>query len=237
MICKILLLTGFLMVAIANPATADMYKIGEKGVVYCETLERLSAFAVDVLKSRASGIKADERGCGSLKPSTVVDVVHMTSVDGVSHGLLKSEQAFGGKPVYFISNSSLDKVSNSPIVNNDFAEQFKTISPSDVRATPSKWVGRNLEFKNVSVYWVEDDDVRFVTTDLLTLFAKKVQGSTADIEYLKNNCETLREVVSGKCRVSVKFNYTEHDTDNPTSSSNRTVLTASEVFVTRRARK
>jgi hypothetical protein len=97
---------------------------------------------------------------------------------------------------------------------------FKTISPSDVRATPSKWQGRDIEFRNVYVYWVDDDDIRLVTSDSLTVFAKRVRGG----EQLKDKCETAKEALSSKCRAAVRFSYYSYDVDQPSGLAKRTVL-------------
>lgn len=54
------------------------------------------------------------------------------------------------------------------------ADEFKLVDPNDVRNTPEKWQGRKIQFNNVRVYWVADNDVRIITNTSLTLFARAV---------------------------------------------------------------
>lgn len=109
------------------------------------------------------------------------------------------------------------------------ARSFKRIDPSDVRATPEKWVGRDIEFASVRVYWVADDDLRVLTPVGMTLFGRAPSGDAADVAYLRENCETSKEADSNKCRVRVRFSYTQHKTDMPGGLAKRTVLIAPQV--------
>ncbi|MET3892805.1 hypothetical protein ABIE41_003881 [Bosea sp. OAE506] len=109
------------------------------------------------------------------------------------------------------------------------ARTFKRIDPADVKNTPDKWVNRDIEFASVRVYWVADNDLRILTNDSMTLFGRAPLGDPADVAYLRENCETSKEADTAKCRVRVRFNYTEHRTDMPGGMFKRTVLVAPQV--------
>lgn len=89
-----------------------------------------------------------------------------------------------------------------------------------MRATPDKWKGRDIEFRNVNVYWVDDDDVRLITSDSLTVFARGVRGGAQ----FKDKCETAKEALSSKCRATIRFSYDVYDVDQPSGLMKRTVL-------------
>jgi hypothetical protein len=240
MICRALLPTGFLMFMFANPAVAEVYKLGSQGALYCETEEKLQAFMIKSLSQSAS--EADKKGCGVLPPATVGSVGSLFKNGDITTGDISVEGINSGKSVSFLATQPLEVVSASSsnakkVDKTDFSGTFKVISPDDVRATPNKWVSRDIEFKNINVYWVDDNDVRFLTSTMLTLFSRNVSGSAVDIAYLKNNCETSKEATSSKCRVSVKFNYTQHSEDSPNGLSKRTILISDALMVVRKGKK
>lgn len=125
--------------------------------------------------------------------------------------------------------AAVPKPSAPPPTISFSARSFKRIDPADVKNTPDKWVGRDIEFASVRVYWVADDDLRVLTTDGMTLFGRAPLGDPADVAYLRENCETSKEADSNKCRVRVRFNYTEHRTDTPGGMFKRTILIAPQV--------
>lgn len=108
-------------------------------------------------------------------------------------------------------------------------KSYKRIDPADVRATPEKWVNRDLEFATANIYWVADDDLRVLTKDNMTLFGLSPAGSPEDIAYLKDNCETSKEAQTSKCRVRVRFSYVRHSEDSPGGMFKRTVLVAPKI--------
>ena len=101
---------------------------------------------------------------------------------------------------------------------------FKSIDPDDVRNTPGKWAGRDIEFASVQVYWVDDNDVRLLTHSALTVFAKSLTGSLADVAHFRANCETAKESNLPSCRARLRFSYSRHSEDMPTGLRKRTVI-------------
>ena len=110
---------------------------------------------------------------------------------------------------------------------------YKRIDVTDVMATPGKWVDRDIEFASANVYWVADDDLRILTSINMTLFGRAATGTPADLAYLKENCETAKEAQSSKCRIRVRFAYSDHSEDKPNGFSKRTVLVAPTVELVR----
>lgn len=108
---------------------------------------------------------------------------------------------------------------------------FKRVSPADVRNSPRKWQGREIEFGSAQVYWVEDNDVRIINEGSVVIFARKVGGAEAD--WFKANCETQEEAFSSKCRATARFTYSGFDEDNPTPVSRRTILASDDVELIR----
>lgn len=119
--------------------------------------------------------------------------------------------------------------SGSKTLQEPASEPIKIVDPADVRATPSKWQDRKIQFGRVNVYWVSDDDVRILTGAGVTLFAERVLGPSDAIEFFKRECETSKEANSAKCRATVKFSYYEHSTDSPGGLRKRTVLSTKDL--------
>ena len=76
--------------------------------------------------------------------------------------------------------------------------------------------------------------MRFVTKSLVTVFGKNIVAAVKDIDYLRSNCETSKEALSAKCRVTIHFSYSAFDEDQPTPLVKRLVIMSDDVAVLRR---
>jgi hypothetical protein len=110
---------------------------------------------------------------------------------------------------------------------------YKIVSPDDVRASPSKWEGRDIEFKSVKIYWVDDNDVRVLTNSFVALFVINPTGSQKDLDFFKNNCDTVKSIDRKQCRAHVRFSYESYEIDNPSGLVKRTVLIADDADIRR----
>lgn len=112
-------------------------------------------------------------------------------------------------------------------------KNYKKVAIRDIIATPSKWQNRDVELASVNVYFVEDDDIRLLTSEMATIFVVANATDPKTLAYFKENCETSAEANSGKCRASVKFSYFDHGEDKPNGFRTRTTLTSRDAILTR----
>ncbi len=194
-----------------------------KGAVYCIDPD-------DIIKM-AAGQKANGT-CGVIPGGSKIAAVGVQTTNGITGGYGIVDGINNGKAVAFVFSQE-DANQAAPEKKAPFeARTFKRVSPADVEATPDKWKNRDIEFQNVNVYWVSDDDVRFVTSANVTVFASDVQGE--NVAFYRDNCETAKEAFSSKCRVTIRFSYAWHGEDNPSSRSTRTVLKTTDIQIQRR---
>lgn len=219
-----------LLIAASTSVSAQTVTIPASGSLFCEDPKIM----LQIVMATLMGAKPDNfESCFTLKGGTQIAADKMEQMsDSVRLGIGKiSDGPSAGKSGAFIMVSETQaKPVEKP---TSWGRTFKRISPNEVRNAPTKWEGRDIEFRNVNVYWVDDNDVRFVTEARVTLFAKEVRGANADREFLRANCETEDEALSRKCLVTVRFKYDEHDVDQPTGIVKRTVLRSADVEVER----
>jgi hypothetical protein len=113
------------------------------------------------------------------------------------------------------------------------AQEFKRVAPADVRNAPEKFQGRSIEFTNVNVYWVAENNVRILTGAGLMLLARNVAENDASA-FFARECGTEDMAVSSRCRATVRFSFDRHDVDNPTGERKRTVLLSWDAELTRK---
>lgn len=149
-----------------------------------------------------------------------------------------------GRPVAFMTFDKSAEVAVAPTRTEvppassaNAPRTFKLVSLEDVRNTPAKWQGRDIQFARVQVYWVGDDDVRFLTKSSLTLFGSGVRGDPKGVAFLKENCETSCEADMAKCTVTVKFSYKRHGEDSPNGLMKRTILVSDDIEIARPGRR
>jgi hypothetical protein len=240
-------------VALSTAASATETVIAAPDSMYaCETSDQMKTFFVAMF----FGGKASDLKCDTIPAGTRFLADNVRRVNGFISGDGVANDFRGGVPFAFFGVAETQELPaaappSPPPPAPPVAAQlpvpewakpappppppprtFKAISPSDVRATPGKWQGRDIEFRNVYVYWVDDDDIRLVTSDSLTVFAKRVRGG----EQLKDKCETAKEALSAKCRATVRFSYHSYDVDQPSGLAKRTVLMTldAELIIARR---
>ena len=231
---------GFaLAAAMAGPDFAAEFTVPSSGALYCENSDDITKIVVEATKAQRTGEKPKlPAGCGMLAPGQVGEIVELKRTDGFIGGRLVVKGVSGGRPIAFfaVDKDESDSTKTPPPIPTG-PRAYKVVSPADVRNSPEKWQGRDIEFKRVNVYWVGDDDVRFITRELLTLFAVDVKGDPDALSFLRENCETEREALSGKCVVSVKLRYFKHSEDNPGGLFKRTVLLSNDLVVERSERR
>lgn len=217
---KVAALSIMLAILACGSAQAEKVYAGSRGGFSCEDQN-------DVIVTAAGRLKAADfplgKSCSAIEPYTTIDAIKSDALnDETTFGVGTIK---GGDKIIFV-------VYRDVIPVTSHGRTFKRVSPVDVRNTPSKWKGRDIEFASVNVYWVADDDVRLLTT-ALTVFATKVRGSA--VEFLRKECETQAEAVSSKCRVMARIKYAEHDEDKPDGFSSRTILKTADVELIRNA--
>lgn len=220
---------AFVPIFLSVSALAVEHRIGPQGGLFCEDAHQLAAYALAASKGLNPGPEGLS-SCFVLAAGTTVDLESQTTFDGVQYGVAtaltpRGVRVAGG----FVAPVAPAPAPTPPPASWTGVRNYKTVSPEDVRATPKKWSNRYISFKSVQVYWVEDNDVRLLTSASLTLFARSVKGDARLVERLKHGCETVREALSRTCRVSVRFAYENFNEDTPTGLVKRTVLEAAEV--------
>jgi hypothetical protein len=217
----------------AAPATASEFIVGRDGGIYCTSVDDMKRIIV----AAAAGTKGVLPG--SCKAMPAGQKIMIVTRDDISDGFIMGLGLIDGvkDPVFFTASTASGPAASTAKARTSEGRDFKRVSPADVRNTPTKWEGRDVQFTGVNVYWVDDDDVRIVTKDTVTLFASHVRGTPADIGFLRENCETEREALSNKCRVNVRFSFASHGTDKPTGMFTRTILRSSDVELIRPSRR
>lgn len=199
------------------PAQAEKVYAGSKGGFWCREEEDLLGVVAGRFKGRKDGLGPS---CETIRPFSQIDAKTVVKIDELTAaGQGDTETANGVRFIVF-----RDKLPPTD-------RTFKRVSPNDVRNTPTKWKGRPIEFANVNVYWVGDDDVRILTGTNVTLFATKIRS--ADRGHFSNGCETEDEAMSRKCKATVRFVYQDHDEDQPNGLFKRIVLTSDDVELIR----
>lgn len=205
----------------ATSAGAEVIIAGGSGSFYCED----GADIIKMIESAAKGRGATLGDtCKPIVPGTKIDATSVNWIDDLAVG---RGEVDGKKDVAFIARKQ------TPMPTSE-GRTYKRVSSVDVRNSPDKWAGRDIEFRNVSIYWVDDDDVRVLTDSSLTLFARNPRGS--EVDFFKANCETQAEALASKCRASVRFRYDKHGEDSPGGLAKRTVLVSSDVEIVRASR-
>jgi hypothetical protein len=201
----------------AGPSLSKERKVGPDGAAYCVDADDFER----ILKK-----EKPRSNCGVIPPGTTTFVTVTKEIGDMSAGLGIADGINDGKPIHILF---VGKTAEAP--RSFDTRQFKRVDAPDIRNTPEKWIGRDIEIRNVNVYWVADDDVRFLTNSSLTIFGSKVQG--ADADFLRENCETQREAASSKCRANIRFSYSWHGEDNPGGLAKRVVIKTSDVMAIR----
>jgi hypothetical protein len=227
------------MVFLSTAGQAADYVFGNKGAIYCET-EKDLALIVATSLSKNKDVPSPN-GCGTIPPGAVGSLIELKRVESFVSGAVVIAFVAKGKPVYFLTvEDEIDKkqiATKTESTDSQILKNHRIISPRDVRNTPDKWQNRPIEFKSINVYWVDNNDVRFITSESVTLFATDVSGDENTLKYLKENCETEREAISLKCRVNVKFSYYKSGEDQPSGWAKRTTLISADAIVTRVVRR
>lgn len=224
---------------IAGATLAAEFTVPPRGGLYCESVDDITKFMIAAQRAEKTGEKPTlPAGCGVLFPGQAGEILDLKRTGEFVTGRMIIKGVAGGRPIAFFSiEKANEEAPKPPPPIPTGPRNYKVVSPADVRNSPDKWEGRDIEFKRVNVYWVGDDDVRFITRESLTLFAVDVKGDPAALSFLRENCETEREALSGKCAVSVKFRYFKHSEDNPGGLFKRTVLLSNDLIVERSERR
>ena len=228
-LCILLAAHCYAAIALSSDAPAMETIIAGRGSMYaCDNPVRMKTFIVGMF----FGGESDDLKCDQIPDGTRIVADNVKRVNGFISGSGTANDfrkgmafAFFGfaesiPPAGASSPTPPEPTKPAPTYVPPIPRSFKVVSPSDVRATPDKWKGRDIEFRNVNVYWVDDDDVRLITSDSLTVFARSVRGG----EQFKDKCETAKEALSSKCRATIRFSYDVYDVDQPSGLMKRTVL-------------
>lgn len=222
------------VLATVTPAAAVDHVISVNGGVFCRDAAQIES-AIIALSSGQNIRGSHVSSCFALPPRITIDIESQTTIDGVQRGAATAYAPTGERVVGVFASLIAAQVKTTPRTPPP-ARSFKTVSPTDVRATPAKWVARDLEFSNVRVYWVDDDDVRFLTNASLTVFASAVRGDARLVSALKSGCETAKETELARCRVAIRFSYNLHGEDKPNGYLTRTVIETDDVEVIQKRR-
>jgi hypothetical protein len=225
------------ILAVSGPAMAENYIVGVKGGMYCKTPDDLT----NQIAAAMNGSHESFPGCGMLKPGALISTTVLNKIKGLVGGQGTSPGVLAGGDFAFTAvdeevgavSAPSPRPATAKAPAGDSTRSYKVVGYDDVRASPAKWLGRDLAFRAVQVYWVEDNDVRFITNSMVTVFGKNIVAPTKDIEYLRANCETSKEAFSSKCRATIHFSYSNFDEDHPTPLVKRLVIMSDDIAVIR----
>lgn len=210
------------LMGLSSAAAADIVTVGSKGGLFCSDPEQMMAIVMATLtKTKQPAMDS----CRVMSPGTKLDAQKVEKLDAdITLGIGK----IVGSAVENDTGAFM-LVSTAPEPPPAHNRSFKRVSPNDVRNSPDKWQGRDIEFVDVQVYWVSSDDVRVLTKTNVTLFAGKTRS--ADNSYFSSACETEDDATSRKCRATVRFRYHAYGEDNPSGILKRTVLRSDDVEI------
>ena len=217
-----------------------------EGMYACESMIKMKTFIVESM----FGGTVNDLKCDPVPAGTWIAAQSFNKWNGMVSGWGTSTTFRRGQPFAFFGATNpavapepaaapaAPKPADLPtaaeaIAKADAPRVYKLVSPRDVMATPSKWQRRDIEFRNVNVYWVDDNDVRILTNESLTIFARLVKGG----EVIKDQCETVNQAMSAKCRMTIRFSYYDYVIDQPTGFLNRTALKSFDAELVRSARR
>jgi hypothetical protein len=109
------------------------------------------------------------------------------------------------------------------------AQEYRVVDTADVRVSPNKFKGKNIELRGMNCYYSDDDDYR-CTDGTVTVFAK---AATSESNWLEKNCDTMKKFMSAQCKATVRFSYDEVTEDLLSGYKTRTILQTDTVTVIR----
>lgn len=220
---------------LAGPALSEDVTIGSDGSLFCLDADEMTEIVKAVVAGKAP---PPMKSCSVLPAGTKVSTVkteELTKGVKIAVGIVQDGPMAKKPGVMILAGATAPAgAAEKP---TSWGRTYKRVSASDVRNTPNKWSGRDLEFTNVNVYWVDNDDVRFITDKGVVVFASDVRGANADREFYKGGCETEAEAFSKKCRATIRFKYDRFQEDNPSPLMKRTVLQTADLEVIRPPRR
>ncbi|PZU95555.1 MAG: hypothetical protein DI527_00675 [Chelatococcus sp.] len=203
------------LLSTGSGAMAEKVTAGSKGGIICTDPIEMVAMIERKLKNAPLDMGST---CQPVPAWTTIEATNAEDLTPeIKGGLGKNAD---GKTIAFLIWRDVAKPTSA-------GRSFKRVSPNDVRNTPAKWQGRDIEFTNVNVYWVASDDVRILTGTNVTLFATDIRSVEAS--FFSSQCETEEEALSRKCRATVRFRYSEFGEDQPNGILKRIVLTSNDV--------
>lgn len=207
------------LLSMGGAAMAEKVIVGSKGGIVCTDARDMLAMIERKLKGQPLDMGST---CQPVPASTTIEATSTEDLTPeIKGGLGKNAD---GKAIAFLIWRDVVKPTSD-------GRTFKRVSPNDVRNTPAKWQGRDIEFVNVNVYWVANDDVRIITDTNVTLFATDIRSVEAS--FFSSQCETQDEALSRKCKATVRFKYDEFGEDQPNGIFKRIVLTSNDVELIR----
>lgn len=219
---------------VGAPAAAETITAGSGGGFWCLSEEDFAGTVAG--KYDASKDKLGP-SCRKIASGAAVEASLAEKKPGLAYGVGRFDGKESMPFLVFQDEASAQQpaaTAKAPAdVPFDAKRAFKRVSPADVRNSPDKWQGRPIEFADVQVYWIDDKEVRVLTKTNVTLFLGKYVAND-DMKHFSQECETEAEALSKKCRATVRFVYSKHLEDNPTSSMTRTVLISRDAELTRK---
>lgn len=219
------------LIVSALSASAEQITLPSDGALFCEDIDQMKS----LLESTIAGKPPEPpSSCTVLKPGVSIETIKIDNYGDsvkVGLGIVADGERAGKIGAFILVSKSGQAPSAAPPAEPRGPRTYKTVDALDIRATPGKWKNRDVEVKRVHVYWVEEGDIRVLLGGDVTLFVKTMNGR--DWQHFKNECETAREAVSGKCLADARFRFYDHDEDKPNGYEKRTILTGTTVELSR----
>lgn len=175
------------------PAVAEDVTTGQRGGFWCPDETSFEATIAGRHQDRKDGIGSS---CELIKPTLVIhDAKAVTLVPG---GVTGRADFMYGPDAFFMAY--LDP------------REFKRVEPTDLMVAPEKWVGRPIELVGVSVYWIDEREVRILTGAQVMVVAGRVTKNQ-DAEFFARECATIAEAQTPKCRATVRFVFGRHEVE------------------------
>lgn len=113
------------------------------------------------------------------------------------------------------------------------ADDFKVVDVADLGVGSRKYVGKNIEVRNVHCYYADTNDYRCTAGGGVAIFIKSI-GSLASRNWVETNCDALKiAMTSNKCVMTLLFNYSADDVDQDVVSGyvRRTIISPASVTI------
>jgi len=197
-----------LLLSLSPSALAGDYLVGEKGALFCKSLDDLKA----QMSKAAAGGSGTIPGCGVLTPGAKLTSANVIQSDGYEGGMGTMPN---GDVVTFLTPISTSGASSASVDENpdrvalDLVNATNVIRLSglDLSAETRKWIGKIVETR-ASCFYADLNEFRCVASGFRIDLAQIQPRETR--EKLERECDTIGKSARRLCMVTLRFKYADY---------------------------